>query len=125
MKCTRRDMSNVWTDWQDDFENCVETTAEAITEIYDMAINKVRHWAQNGADTENGTDSTSTGLIQILRHRRNLTTANMREEIEHFRADLLNLQADALPPLRTAFIGVLTEDAYHEANLQFGQFLHI
>jgi hypothetical protein len=118
-----KDMSEVWTDLQVYFESRVQTAAEAITEVYDTAIDKSRHSPQNRADTEINTEPTSTSLIQMLRHRRNLTTADTEDAIELFRVEFSNLQVDALAPLRTAFIGNLMEDAYHAANLEFGEFL--
>lgn len=118
-----KDMSEAWTDLQVYFESRVQTAAEAIMEVYDTAIDKSRHSPQNRADTEINTEPTSTSLIQMLRHRRNLTTADTEDAIELFRVECSNLQVDALAPLRTAFIGNLMEDAYHAANLEFGEFL--
>ncbi|KAF3031928.1 hypothetical protein E8E12_002110 [Didymella heteroderae] len=59
-------------------------------------------------------------LVQILRHRRNLTIAGTENAAGGFRVGLSNLQVNALAPLRTAFIGILMEDTYHAANMEYG-----
>ena len=121
MAHTERDMSDVWTDLQAYFETCVQTAAEAIREVYDAAIDELRTKGRTGASTENGIYPTNTSLVHSLRHRRNLTTADTEDAIDLFRVEFSNLQVDALAPLRTAFIGNLMEDAYHTANLDFGE----
>lgn len=122
MAHVERDMYGAWTDLEDYFEHCAKAAAEAITDVYDTALDTLTSGAHTRSGNETNTAPSFTTLIRLLRHRRNLTIADTDDAIHLFRDDLSNLQTNALSPLRTAFIGELMEAAYRAANLESGSF---
>jgi hypothetical protein len=59
-------------------------------------------------------------LASNLLHREHLMRYGIDQATETFESNLSSLRGDVLSSVRTAFIGKLTEEAYHAANIDYG-----
>jgi hypothetical protein len=115
------DMSEVWSIFATDLsQKLVE-----INNLIDDSFNKVLKVALSAAAaqprTEDNTSSAMRSIATILQHRKDLTYHGIEDAIAVFFSQLSSLRTDTLTSTQTTFIGILMEDTYTAANMDFGK----
>lgn len=116
----KRDMTDVWSEFAVDVEACLDHLLESVEndfgEILALSIPETR--VESGSKPSR---SAVRDINDVLYHRKDLALHDIEDAINEFRDDLFRLRTNALAPIRTAFIGCYMEEAYHAANMEYGE----
>jgi hypothetical protein len=121
MEGMKGDMSAVCDSFAVDLEAHLERINGAVVQAFDNVLRVALSTGANEPGAANNTRSAMRTLAAILHHRKDLTLYGIEEASESFHSELSSLHTDAFSSIRTAFIGKLMENTYHEANMEYGK----
>jgi hypothetical protein len=121
MEGMKGDMSAVWDSFAVDLEAHLERINGAVVQAFGNVLRVALSTGANEPGAANNTRSAMRTLAATLHHRKDLTVYGIENASESFHSELSSLHTDAFSSIRTAFIGKLMENTYHEANMEYGK----
>lgn len=121
MQSVDADMSALWTS----FPAELMTQLESVKTFVETTCGNLRTTALSGFTSRRGSGDDSSRAMRTLaatvQHQLLSLLFDLDNLFENFFNGLDALRTDSLSSIRTAFLGQLMEDSYHEANMEHGK----
>jgi hypothetical protein len=117
------DLGAVWDSFTVDLAVEVDRINTVMTETFDKIFRLAESARTNESRATKSISSDIRTFASNLVHREHLTRYGIQQATDAFESNLSRLRSDTLSPVRTAFIGILMESKYYDANKEYGKLI--